>query len=135
MEMDLLLSLIFNRDFRIFFFFWRKLCLVSLFLDHYWIIQLRYLWKNHFWNDFCLPGDLGKRHNWTQFQNLYFLTRNVLQQHQYYVLHGASINFVFWTHFPFFPRIFYLSGQFLALLTLESSSSFHLISEFLAISC
>ena len=35
----------------------------------------------------------------------------------------------------FFLRIFYLSGQFLALLTVESSSSFHLISEFLAISC
>ena len=35
----------------------------------------------------------------------------------------------------FFLRILYLSGQFLALLTVESSSSFHLISEFLAISC
>ena len=50
------------------------------------------------------------------------------------ITHGLFINFFFQGAFLFFfRRIFYLSTRFLCLLNLESSVTFHLVSEYLCL--
>ena len=128
------------------FFFWRKLCLVSLLLLHYWAIQIRYFRKKLLLQQIQFIWRFEKRlmvlqyfiidNNtrmsvflWEMFFNNIMNITSTWCINQFLVLNTFSF---------LFPRSFLVINWIsisLDSLCLESSDSFHFVFEFLDISC
>ena len=127
-------------------FFWRKLCLVSLVLLHYWAIQIRYFGKKLLLQQIQFIWRFEKRlmvlqyfiidNNtrmsvflWEMFFNNIMNITSTWCINQFLVLNTFSF---------LFPRSFLVINWIsisLDSLCLESSGSFHFVFEFLDISC
>ena len=128
-------------------FFWRKLCLVSLILLHYWAIQIRYFWKNYFQlkNYIQFIWRFEKRLMVLQY---FIIDNNTRMSVFLWEMFFNNMNitstwcinqFLFLNTFSFLLPQSFLVINWISIsldsLCLESSGSFHFAFEFLDISC
>ena len=121
-------------------FILKKLCLVSLSLVYFLVIQVRYCSQNYFFNLFNLFND--SRRGWwcsiitdntTPEQNvcIYIFWRDIIFKNSINIYYFHMVYLTISSEYLFFfLKLFYLSTWFLSLslLSFKSSGSFHLVS-------
>lgn len=107
------------------FFFWWKFYFIALFFVHYNIIHLRYFWFNSFLKNCSLLDRLLGRAGLYRATSYHppaectFSDEIGSPKSSFITFTWWSINFLFWTPFLLFFRIFYFLSWFLCLLSFD----------------